>query len=40
VCRFNWILLNIEVDHGRVEVMDLIKRDMEQFQDMQDMLQR
>jgi hypothetical protein len=29
MCRFHWILLNIEVDRGRVQVMDPLKRDME-----------
>ena len=40
MCSFHWILLNIEVDRGNVEVMDPLKRDMEQFRDMQDMLQK
>jgi hypothetical protein len=31
--------MNIEVDNGRVEVLDPLRRDMEQFCDMQDMLQ-
>jgi hypothetical protein len=39
MCRFHWILMNIEVDNGRVEVLDPLRRDMEQFHDMQDMLQ-
>jgi hypothetical protein len=30
--------MNIEVDNGRVQVFDPLKRDMEQFHDMQDML--
>jgi hypothetical protein len=30
--------MNIEVDNGRVEVLDPLKRDMEQSCDMQDML--
>jgi hypothetical protein len=38
VYRFHWILLNIAVDRGRVQVIDPLKRDMEQFRDMQDML--
>jgi hypothetical protein len=38
MCRFHWILLNIEIDNGRVQVLDPIRRDMEQFRDMQDML--
>ena len=40
VCRFHWILLNIRVDKGIVEVMDPLKRPLEEFRSMQDMLQR
>jgi hypothetical protein len=40
MCRFHWILRNIEVDNGRVQVFDPLNRDMELFRDMQDMLQR
>jgi hypothetical protein len=36
MCR---ILMNIEIDNGRVQVLDPLKIDMEQFRDMQDMLQ-
>jgi hypothetical protein len=32
--------MNIEVDNGRVQVFDPLKRYMEQFRDMQDMLER
>jgi hypothetical protein len=39
MCRFHWILFNIEVDNGRVEVLDPLRRDMEEFRDMQNMLQ-
>jgi hypothetical protein len=39
MCRFHWILMNIEIDNGRVQVLDPLKSDMEQFPDMQDMLQ-
>ena len=39
VCSFHWILLDIQIDKGRVEVMDPLKRDMEEFKSMQDMLQ-
>jgi hypothetical protein len=38
MCRFHWILFNIEVDNGRVEVLDPLRRDMEEF-DMQNMPQ-
>jgi hypothetical protein len=31
--------MKIEIDNGRVQVLDPLKRDMEQFRDMQDMLQ-
>jgi hypothetical protein len=31
--------MNIEINNGRVEVLDPLRRDMEQFRDMQDMLQ-
>jgi hypothetical protein len=40
VCRFHWILLDIQPDKGRVEVFDSLKKDMEEFRSMQDMLQR
>jgi hypothetical protein len=30
--------MNIEIDNGRVQVLDPIRRDMEQFHNMQDML--
>jgi hypothetical protein len=40
VCKFRWILLNIKVDRGRVQVMNPLKRDMEQFRGMQDMLHK
>ena len=39
VCRFHWILLDIQVDKGIVEVMDPLKRPLEEFRSMQDMLQ-
>jgi hypothetical protein len=39
MCRFHWILMKIEIDNRRVQVLDPLKRDMEQFRDMQDMLQ-
>jgi hypothetical protein len=29
MCRFHWILMNIEIDNGRVEVLDPLRRDME-----------
>ena len=32
--------MDIQLDKGRVEVMDPLKRPLEQFSDMQDMLQR
>ena len=37
---FHLILMDIQLDKGRVEVMDPLKRPLEQFSDMQDMLQR
>jgi hypothetical protein len=40
VCRFHWILLDIQVDKGIAEVMDPLKRHLEEFRSMQDMLQR
>jgi hypothetical protein len=39
MCMFHLILMKIEIDNGRVQVLDPLKRDMEQFRDMQDMLQ-
>jgi hypothetical protein len=29
MCRFHWILMNIEIDNGRVKVLDPLRRDME-----------
>jgi len=40
VCSFHWILFNIEVDRGRVQIMDPLDRDMEQYRDMLDMIQK
>ena len=40
VCSFHWILLDIRVDKGIVQVMDPLKRNLEEFHNMQDMLQR
>jgi hypothetical protein len=31
--------MNIELDNGRVQVLDPLKRDMKEFCDIQDMLQ-
>ena len=39
LCSFHWILLNIRVDKRIVEVMDPLKRNLEEFRNMQDMLQ-
>ena len=40
VCSYHWILFIIEVDRGLVQIMDPLDRDMEQYRDMQDMLQK
>ena len=40
VCRFHWILLDIQVDKSKVEVLDPLDRELEQFSAMQDMIQR
>ena len=40
VCRFHWILLDIQVDKSKVEVLDTLNRDIEQFSSMQNMLPR
>ena len=40
MCSFYWILLDIQVDKGTVEIMDPLKRDPEEFRSMQDILQR
>jgi hypothetical protein len=37
--KCNWWVMNIKVDNGRVQVFDPLKRDMEEFRDMQDMHQ-
>jgi hypothetical protein len=39
MCRFHGILMKIEIDSGRVQVLDPLRRHMKQFHDMQDMLQ-
>jgi hypothetical protein len=40
MCGFHWILLDIQIDKGRVDIFDPLSRNMEQFQSIQDMLQR
>jgi hypothetical protein len=40
MCRFHWILLNIQVDAGLVEIMDSLDRDPEKFESLIYMLQR
>ena len=40
VCRFHMILLDIQVDKSKVEVLDPLNIDIEQFSSMQNMLQR
>jgi hypothetical protein len=40
MCSFHWILLDIQIDKGRVDVFDPLTRNMEEFQSMQDMLER
>ena len=39
VCSFHWILLDIQVDKSKVEVLDPLNRDIKQFSSMQNMLQ-
>ena len=36
--RFHWILLDIQVDKSKVEVLDPLNIDIEQFSSMQHML--
>ncbi|KAI4985863.1 hypothetical protein ZWY2020_018493 [Hordeum vulgare] len=36
---FHWILLDIQIDKGRVDAFDPLSRPLEQFQSLQDMLQ-
>ena len=38
--RFHWILLVIEVNRGRVTVMDPMRKDKKLFQNMIDVLER
>ena len=38
VCMFHWVLLDIQVDKGKVEVLDPLNRNIEQFSSMQNML--
>jgi hypothetical protein len=40
VRSFHWILLTIEVDYGRVEIMDSSNKDPEEYRSLLDMLQR
>jgi hypothetical protein len=40
MCIYHWILLDIQIDKGIVDVFDPLSKNMEQFQRMQDMLQR
>jgi len=39
MCRFHWILLNIQINKRVVEVMDSLKKNFKEFQEIQDMLQ-
>ena len=38
--KFHWVLLDIQIDKGIVEVRDPLSRDLEGFRNLQDMLQR
>ena len=40
VRKFHWILLIIRVDEGVVEVMDSLRKDMDEYLNLQEMLQR
>jgi hypothetical protein len=40
VCMIHWILLNIQIDKSRVEVMDSLNKDQELWSDMKAMLQK
>ena len=40
VRRFHWILLLIRVDEGVVEVMDSLRKDMDEYLNLQELLQR
>ena len=40
MCSFHWILLDIQVDKGIVEVRDPLSRGLEGFHDLQKLLQR
>jgi hypothetical protein len=40
VCRFHWILLNIQFEKSRVEVMDSLDKDEALWSDMKAMLQK
>jgi hypothetical protein len=37
---YHWILLKIKPKYGRVEVFDSLKKDLDQYQSIIDMLQR
>jgi Ulp1 family protease len=40
VRSFHWILLIIQVDHGRVDIMDSLDKPLEDYINLLDMLQR
>lgn len=40
VCSFHWILLDIIIDKGLVEVFDSLRKPQSYYQDLIDMLQR
>jgi len=40
VRRFHWILLIIKVDVGQVDVMDSLSKDLKEYADLIEMLQR
>ena len=40
MCSFHWILLDIQVDKGIVEVRDPLSRGFDGFRDLQKLLQR
>ena len=38
--NFHWILLTIRVDEGVIEVMDLLRKDMDKYLNLQELLHK
>jgi hypothetical protein len=40
VCSFHWILLIIQINDGKVDIIDPLDKDTELYKNLHDMLQR